>query len=221
MCPMQEIQQKTILVPSAAALTSESCQGRTTILLYCNWFCWTALCQDIWKSREQENMDLTIHMLCYMSHAPRCAQCLLTPLFEAWRSLCKERTSTQVSFQQWKTFKAVAKTIESTVTHPDVKRYLTSVLSNLEKAPWWGGILERLIKSTKKYWRKKCWPGKVSYDELLTAVTEMEAILNSGPLSYVSADDLESHWYPHNWWSVRDCSDKPRRQWQWIWDWSN
>lgn len=32
---------------------------------------------------------------------------------------------------------------------------------------------------------------KFSYDELLTAVIEVEAILNSRPLSYVSADDLD------------------------------
>ena len=32
---------------------------------------------------------------------------------------------------------------------------------------------------------------KFSFDELLTAVTEVEEIVNSRPLSYVTSDDLE------------------------------
>ena len=32
---------------------------------------------------------------------------------------------------------------------------------------------------------------KFNHDELLTAVTEVEAIINSRPLTYVAADDLE------------------------------
>ena len=32
---------------------------------------------------------------------------------------------------------------------------------------------------------------KLSYDELLTALTEVEMVLNSRPLTYVSADDFE------------------------------
>jgi hypothetical protein len=94
-----------------------------------------------------------------------------------------------------KTFKAAAKTIEAIATHQDVKRYLSKVrvewCFNLEKAPWWGGVFERLIKSTKRCLRKMVGQAKFSYVELVTAVIEVEAILNSRPLSYVSADDLE------------------------------
>ena len=32
---------------------------------------------------------------------------------------------------------------------------------------------------------------RLSFDKLLTAVTEVEAIVNSGPLSYVTSDDVE------------------------------
>ena len=32
---------------------------------------------------------------------------------------------------------------------------------------------------------------KFSYDELLTAITEVEMIVNSRPISYMSTDDLE------------------------------
>ena len=44
-----------------------------------------------------------------------------------------------------KTFKAAAKVIESMLNHPDVKDHLLNLKVewnfNLEKAPWWGGLL--------------------------------------------------------------------------------
>ena len=55
---------------------------------------------------------------------------------------------------------------------------------NLEKAPWWGGIFERCLK-------KSVGRTSLTYDELSTLVTEIEAVLNSRPLTYVSTDDLE------------------------------
>ena len=77
----------------------------------------------------------------------------------------------------------------------DVKKYLSHVgvewTFNLEKAPWWGGIFERLIKSTKRCLRKMIGQAKFSYDEMHTALVEIEAIINSPPLSYVSFDDRE------------------------------
>ena len=94
-----------------------------------------------------------------------------------------------------KAFKAAAKTIQAVLGHNDVKSYF-SVLGvkwvfNIPKAPWWGGIFERMVRSTKRCLRKIVGQAKLSYDELLTALTEVEMVLNSRPLMYVSADDFE------------------------------
>ena len=62
---------------------------------------------------------------------------------------------------------------------------------NLEKAPWWGGVFERMIKSVKRCLRKIIGRARLCYDELLTALTEVEMIVNSRPLSYVSTEDIE------------------------------
>ena len=64
---------------------------------------------------------------------------------------------------------------------------------NLEKAPQWGGLFERLIKSTKRclFLRKINGQARVTYNELVTAVAEIGMILNSRPLSCVSTEDLE------------------------------
>ena len=54
-----------------------------------------------------------------------------------------------------------------------------------------GGIFERIIKSAKRCLKKSVGRACLTYDELLTIVTEVEAVLNSRPLSYVSMDDLD------------------------------
>ncbi len=94
-----------------------------------------------------------------------------------------------------KTFKAAAKTIGTITGHADVQKYLTGLgvkwIFNVPKAPWLGGVFERMIQSTKRCLRKIIGKSQLTYDELLTALTEIELVINSRPLSYVSEDDLE------------------------------
>ena len=68
---------------------------------------------------------------------------------------------------------------------------------NLEKAPWWGGVFERMIKSAKGCLKKSVGCARLTYDELLTVLAEAEMILNSRPLSYVSSKDIEKR-SPHH-----------------------
>ena len=78
---------------------------------------------------------------------------------------------------------------------PEVQQHLAGLkvkwIFNLEKAPWWGGFFERLIQSVKRCLKKTIGKAKLTYDELLTVLTEVEAIINSRPLSYVSSEDLD------------------------------
>ena len=94
-----------------------------------------------------------------------------------------------------KTFKATAKVINTMLNDQDVKNYLSHVgvewTFNLEKAPWWDRIFERLIKSTKQCLKKLIGQARFSYDKMHTAIVEIEAIINSHPLSYISSDDTE------------------------------
>ena len=94
-----------------------------------------------------------------------------------------------------KTFKSAAKMINAVVNHPEVQRHFAEIRMewsfNVEKAPWTGGVFERMVRSTKRCLKKTIGRATLAYDELLTAVTEVEGILNSRPLSYVSTEDTE------------------------------
>ena len=62
---------------------------------------------------------------------------------------------------------------------------------DIECAPWWGGVFKRMVRSTKRCLRKMIGRASFTRDELLTAVVEIEAVINSQSLSYVSATDVE------------------------------
>ena len=60
----------------------------------------------------------------------------------------------------------------------------------MEKAPWWGGFFERLIKSVKRCMKKILRTSHLTEEELLTLLLEVEATLHSRPLTYVSTEDV-------------------------------
>ena len=59
-------------------------------------------------------------------------------------------------------------------------------------APWMGGFYERMVGVVKSAMRKTISKQKLTYAQLETIICEVEAVVNSRPLVYVS-DDLESN----------------------------
>ena len=94
-----------------------------------------------------------------------------------------------------KTFKAAARYLDSVFKDSEVREYLTGLgvswQFNVERAPWWGGAFERMVRSTKRCLKKLIGRAHISLDELTTALAEIEAVLNSRPLAYVSGEDLD------------------------------
>ena len=58
----------------------------------------------------------------------------------------------------------------------------------MEKAPWWGGFWERLVQSVKRCLKKTIGRTTLRNDELSTILVEVEAVINSIPLTYVEDD---------------------------------
>ena len=61
----------------------------------------------------------------------------------------------------------------------------------LEVSPWWGGFYERMVQTVKRALRKVLRRTSATYDELLTLVIEIEAVINCRPLCYLYSDDIE------------------------------
>ena len=95
-----------------------------------------------------------------------------------------------------KTFKPAAKFIQSVFQSDEaVQTHLADVgiqwVFNIEKAPWWGGVFERMVRSVKRCLKKMTGRARLSLDELRTALVEVESIVNSRPLTYVAVSDWE------------------------------
>ena len=111
------------------------------------------------------------------------------------RYVARRSTPSFVISDNAKTFKSASKELTKIMNVPSVIRHFTQEKIkwsyNLEKAPWWGGFYERLVKSLKGSLKKTIGRAKLTQDELVTVVTEAEMILNCRPISYVSTEDLE------------------------------
>ena len=68
---------------------------------------------------------------------------------------------------------------------------------NVEKSPWWSRVFDRLILSVKRCLKKIVGRATLMHEELLTVIMEIEMIINSRLLSYVTQDDLEEPITPH------------------------
>ena len=64
--------------------------------------------------------------------------------------------------------------------------------ANLPLAPWHGGFFERLVRSVKELLRKVVANARLTFEELQMLLSEVEAIVNNRPLTYVYEDNVET-----------------------------
>ena len=105
------------------------------------------------------------------------------------RRFCARRgTPVRIVSDNAKTFKATSKLLHELLTATEVANFLVSKRItwrfNLDRSPWWGGAFERMVGSVKRCLRKVLGNARLTQDELSTVLTEVEATLNSRPLTY-------------------------------------
>ena len=95
-----------------------------------------------------------------------------------------------------KTFKRSAQEVSEFLDSKDLSSFISSNSIDwrfiVEKSPWWGGFYERLVRSIKQSLKKVVGRAFLSLEELTTVLTDVEAVLNSRPLTYLYTEDLES-----------------------------
>ena len=81
----------------------------------------------------------------------------------------------------------------SVFTTSETQSYMSSKLItwkfNLEVAPWFGGMWERLLASVKRCLKKVIGIKIISFVELITLTFEIELILNNRPIGADFNDD--------------------------------
>ena len=101
-----------------------------------------------------------------------------------------------------KTFKGANKLLQNLFKDEEVKKFLVMKriewINILSKAPWYGGVYERLIKSVKRCLKKTLRNAKVTSTELYTLVVEIDGTLNNRPLTYLSADEFDKTLTPNH-----------------------
>ena len=80
-------------------------------------------------------------------------------------------------------------------TGPELTTFIQQMNSEwkfiLEASPWWGGFWERLVQSSKRCLRKILGKARLTYEELLTVIAEVECVLNSRPLCRIYNDNTD------------------------------
>ena len=69
---------------------------------------------------------------------------------------------------------------------------------NLQEAPWFGGMWERLVASVKGCLKKVLGKKRITYVELQTLINEIKLILNNRPIAADYDDDMEAILTPNH-----------------------
>ncbi len=126
---------------------------------------------------------------------------LSVPTFlQAFRRFSARRgLPTRLLSDNAKTFKGAAQEVKKIVRSKEIQQHLVNKGVTwdfiIEKAPWQGGFWERMVGSMKRCLKKAVGRASLSFEEMRTVLTEIEATLNNRPLTYLY-DDEQGISYP-------------------------
>lgn len=111
---------------------------------------------------------------------------------QAFRRFCSRKSTPDIMISDnATTFMAASLQIKRLFASPEVHESLGNKSTEWrfipKRAPWYDGLWERLIGMTKEALKKVLGRAYVSYQTLQTLATEIEAVLNDRPLTYVTS----------------------------------
>ncbi|GFX47797.1 integrase catalytic domain-containing protein [Trichonephila clavipes] len=119
-------------------------------------------------------------------------------LLSLWRFLARRGNCKVINSDNARTFKAAerelayfANILKDSEFHNFVADKGIHWKFIVERAPWWGGFYERLVKTIKNPLRKILGRALLTFEELSTILSEVEVIVNHRPLIYVENDPGE------------------------------
>lgn len=119
-----------------------------------------------------------------------------TTFLQLFRRFVARRSTPRIMISDNGTnFTATSKFLRELYNNPEVKSHLHNFHVEWKflppRAPWMGGFYERLIGVVKNCIRKVLYKKRITEDELMTILTEVEMRVNNRPITYMS-DDLDS-----------------------------
>ena len=88
-----------------------------------------------------------------------------------------------------KSFGCVSRELPIVLSHPKLQKYLHDLEITwkfyVEKSPWMGGFIERVVGLFKSSIRRVVGRAMLDFQEFMTLICELNAVLNSRPISYV------------------------------------
>ncbi|GFX27926.1 integrase catalytic domain-containing protein [Trichonephila clavipes] len=124
-----------------------------------------------------------------------CKKCFLLAL---WRFLARRGNCKVIYSDNARTFKAAERELAYFANILKDSEFQNFVADEgihwkfiVERAPWWGGFYERLVKTIKDPLRKILGRALLTFEELSAILSKVEVIVNHRPLTYVENDPRE------------------------------
>ena len=149
--------------------------------------------KDIYSKSSDVNKCFILIFTCatsrftYLELSPDMTSVSFINCFKRFISRCG--TPTKVVSDNFKSFK-------SNETKAYFKEINVTWKPILEKSPWWGGFYERLIAILKSALRKIVGSAKLNFEELHTVLVQIENMMNTRPLTYLSEENCDEHITP-------------------------
>ena len=153
------------------------------------------------------NGTLKLHVEKYLNSYPSNVLKLLQSLHVDDLNSCTDEVNDGINFYRWcksilkeggfnlRKFESNSKVLENVfcesdfIPKPETQAFVASKSIkwrfNVAAAPWWGGIFERLIRSTKRCLKKVLTNSRLTYEELMTVIQEIECVINNRPLTFL------------------------------------